>query len=180
MLKMLLALLGALVGGILVMLGIGAMLPKSHVVSRAITLRQSPEAVFAVISNFKGFATWRPDVQSVELLPKQGDHVRFRENSTQGAITYEVLEAASPTRLVTRIADPALPFGGSWIFQIAAAPGGCRLNITERGQVYNPLFRFVSRFVLGHTRTLDAYLRNLARHFGESPAMEEGRDDGSS
>jgi uncharacterized protein YndB with AHSA1/START domain len=175
MLKMLLALLCALVGGILVMLGIGAMLPKSHVVSRAITLRQSPEAVFAVISNFKDAPTWRPDVRSIDLLPPEGDHVRFRENSNNGAITYEVLETTAPRRLVTQIADPGLPFGGSWILEIAPAPSGCRLNITERGEVYNPLFRFVSRFVLGQTRTVDTYLRNLARHFGESPAVEEGR-----
>lgn len=179
MLKMLLALLCALVGGILVMLGIGAMLPKSHVASRAITLRQSPEAVFAVISNFKNLPTWRPDVRSIDLLPPEGDHARFRENGSNGSITYEVLETMAPNRLVTRIADPALPFGGSWIFEIVPAPSGCHLNITERGEVYNPMFRFVSRFILGQTRTLDTYLRNLARHFGESPAVEEGRDSGS-
>ena len=42
---------------------------------------------------------------------------------------------------------------------------GLRERITENGEVYNPLFRFVSRFVMGHTRTIDTYLGDVARHF---------------
>jgi hypothetical protein len=52
---------------------------------------------------------------------------------------------------------------------------GCHLNITERGEIYNPIFRFVSRFVLGHTATLDAYLQNVARKFGSTAVPMEGK-----
>ena len=31
----------------------------------------------------------------------------------------------------------------------------------EDGEVYNVIFRFMSRFVLGHYATMDGYLRNL-------------------
>jgi uncharacterized protein YndB with AHSA1/START domain len=174
MLKALLVMLVALVVVILVIVGVGAMLPKSHVVARTITLHQSPEAVFAVMTDFKDAPTWRPDVQSVELLPPAGGAVRFREKSTDGIITYEVVESKTPSRLVTRIADPGLPFGGKWIYEIAPMPGGCRIDITERGEVYNPVFRFVSRFVLGQTRTLDNYLRHLGRRFGENAVAQDG------
>ncbi len=176
MLKMLLVVVVGLAGLIVIIVGVGAMLPKSPVVSRAITLHQNPEAVFAVISNFKDAPAWRPNVQSVEMLPPEGNLVRFREKSSDGVITYEVVESSGPGRLVTRIADAGLPFGGRWIYEIVPAGGGCRVNITERGEVYNPVFRFVSRFVLGQTRTLDTYLGNLGRHFGENPAVEDGRD----
>lgn len=176
MLKALLVMLVALVAVILIIVGVGAMLPKSHVVSRSIALHQSPEAVFAAISNFKDAPLWRPNVQGVEMLPPEGGSARFRERSSDGVITYEVVESVAPGRMVTRIADPGLPFGGKWIYQIAPAAGGCRVNITERGEVYNPVFRFVSRYVLGQTRTVDTYLRNLGRHFGESPAVEDGKD----
>jgi hypothetical protein len=49
------------------------------------------------------------------------------------------------------------------------APRGERtlLRITEEGEVYNPLFRFMSRYVFGHYRTLEQYARDLGRHFGE-------------
>ena len=49
------------------------------------------------------------------------------------------------------------------------APDASRVTITERGWVSNPIFRFVSRFVMGHTSTLDAYLRALGKHFGSEP-----------
>jgi hypothetical protein len=61
-----------------------------------------------------------------------------------------------------------------WIMDISPAPDGCRLNITERGEVYNPFFRFVSRFVLGYTNTMDTYLRNVAHKFGETAEPQDG------
>jgi len=43
---------------------------------------------------------------------------------------------------------------------------GTRLTITEEGEVYNPIFRFVSRFIMGHTRTIDRYLGDLKNRLG--------------
>jgi len=76
--------------------------------------------------------------------------------------------------MVTRIADKTLPFGGIWIFDVSPTSEGCRLNITERGEIYNPLFRFVSRFLVGYHRTLDTYLQNVSRKFEERSVPEEG------
>jgi hypothetical protein len=42
----------------------------------------------------------------------------------------------------------------------------CRLGCS-RGKVYNPVFRFVSRFILGHTQAMDAYLKALGKAVGE-------------
>ena len=47
--------------------------------------------------------------------------------------------------------------------------GGSVVTITEHGSVYNPVFRFVSRFIMGHTATIDGYLRALGRKFGNEP-----------
>ena len=75
--------------------------------------------------------------------------------------------AEAPTHLVTRIADDKLPFGGTWDYAITPDGGGASVvTITEHGAVYNPVFRFVSRFVFGHTATMDAYLRALGKKFG--------------
>jgi hypothetical protein len=68
--------------------------------------------------------------------------------------------------MVTRIADSKLPFGGTWAYEIVPASNSCTLTITEDGEVYNPLFRFVSRFVIGHTATLDGYLKALSTKLG--------------
>jgi hypothetical protein len=76
-----------------------------------------------------------------------------------------MVEARPPERIVTRIADPSQPFGGTWTFEIARVPSGSTLTITERGEVYNPIFRFMARFVFGHSRTIDRYLADLDEHF---------------
>ena len=40
---------------------------------------------------------------------------------------------------------------------------GSRVAIDEHGHVGNPLFRFVSAVILGHSRTLEAWLGDLER-----------------
>lgn len=60
-----------------------------------------------------------------------------------------------------RIADPNLPFGGTWTYDLVPGDQACSLTVTEDGEVYNPLFRFVSRFIIGHTATIDSYLKAL-------------------
>ena len=37
------------------------------------------------------------------------------------------------------------------------------LRITENGEVYNPVFRFVSRFVFGHSATIEKYLADVRK-----------------
>lgn len=164
----------ALVILVVLVVVIGYALPKKHVAARAIALRQAPSEVFALVSNFQDAPAWRDDVREVEMLPSVQGHPRFREKGKNGKITMEVAESNPPQHLVTRIADPELPFGGVWIFEIIPAANGCKLNITERGEIYNPLFRLVSRFILGYTATLDNYLRNVARKFGSSAQPEAG------
>jgi uncharacterized protein YndB with AHSA1/START domain len=135
MLRILGIVLAALCSLIVVVVLTGYGLPKKHVAARAITLPRQPEEVFALISNFAGGPAWRTGLQRVEMLPPRNGHICFREKDKNGAITMEVAESNPPERLVTRIADSNLPFGGSWIFEISPVAAGSRLNITERGEI---------------------------------------------
>jgi hypothetical protein len=173
-LKIVLLIGAAVLGVIALILVVGWLLPKQHVAARALALHRKPEEVFQLISDFKAAPTWRSDVQQIEMLEAVNGHVRYREKSANGTLTFEVMESSPPSRMVTRIADEGLPFGGRWIFEIAQVGDGCRLNITERGEIYNPVFRFVSRFLLGYERTLDAYLQNVSHKFGEGAVPEAG------
>lgn len=74
---------------------------------------------------------------------------------------YEIVEQVPPRRLVTRVADPDLPYGGTWTFELAPEAPGTRLTITERGQVHNPIFRVLARFVFGYAATMESYLDEL-------------------
>jgi len=69
--------------------------------------------------------------------------------------------------MVTRILDTNLGYSGQWTYAFAAENGGTRVTITEDGEVSNVIFRFMSRYVFGHTATLDTYLNSIAKRFGE-------------
>lgn len=62
-----------------------------------------------------------------------------------------------------RIADVSLPFAGSWTYDVTPSGSGTRVLITERGEIHNPVFRVLSRFVFGHTATMEQFLRNLGQ-----------------
>ena len=69
--------------------------------------------------------------------------------------------------MTARIADKDLPFGGSWDYTISPNAKGSTVTITENGEVYNPIFRVVSRF-MSNTATIDAYLSALAAKLGDT------------
>jgi len=167
MLKWVLLILLALVLLVVIVAVVGYLLPRDHVASRSARYGQPPDAVFAVISDVAHAAAWRKDIKQVDMLPPVDGRVRFREVGGMGAITMEVHEITRPTRMVTRIADPDQAFGGSWTFELAPEGAGTRLTITERGEIYNPIFRTLARFVFGYTSSLEQYLRALGNRVGE-------------
>jgi uncharacterized protein YndB with AHSA1/START domain len=148
---------GVLVLAVLVVVVIGWRLPVAHVASSSVQLNASPDSVFALISKPEEYAAWRSDVKKVDVTTEQGV-TRFREDGSNGPILFEITERVPPRRFVTRIADESLPFGGRWIYEITPTTTGSELRITEEGEVYNPIFRFVSRFIMGHTSTIESYL----------------------
>jgi uncharacterized protein YndB with AHSA1/START domain len=154
---------GGLVVVVLVVVLIGWLLPVNHKAMADATYDATPAQLFALITDVEAFPKWRPSVKSVESLPAVNGRNRFRESGKNGAILYEVESAQRDSLLVTRIADKALPFGGTWTYELTARGGSTNLRITEDGQVYNPVFRFVSRFVFGHTATINEYLADVGR-----------------
>jgi uncharacterized protein YndB with AHSA1/START domain len=159
---------GALVLIVLVVLLIGWTLPVSHRATKEATYRATPGQVFKLITDVKSFPQWRPSVKEVEVLPPVDGRSQFREIGKDGKILYQIDSIAPNEYLVTRIADPSLPFGGKWTYQLTPRGDSTTLRITEDGEVYNPIFRFVSRFVFGHTATMDRYLSDVGRRVGQS------------
>jgi len=144
-------------------LAIGWLLPVAHQASRAETFHEvGPDALFELISAVESYPSWWHDVSRVESLPPLAAEKRFRQHDANGTIVMAVVESQPPHRFVTRIDDPDQPFGGTWTFEIVPDGLGARLTITERGEVYSPLFRFMSRFIFGHTATMESFLAALA------------------
>ncbi len=155
---------------VLIVAAIGAALPKRHHATRKARFPAAPDALYAVLA---GPPDWRTGVKNFGVLPEADGRKRWwEEDSHRQKITYELVEARPPARLVTRIADRGLPFGGAWTFEISPAPGGSELRITEDGEVYNVIFRFMARFFFGYTASIEGYLRDLGAKFGQPPAIE--------
>jgi len=167
--KWVLIVIGVLALLIGAMAAIGAMLPRGHRATRKARFKQSPEAIYAAIA---GPPDWRSDLKGFGNLPDKNGRKQWWEESQGQKITFELVEDTPPSRRVTRIADQSLPFGGTWTLEIAPDAGGAALRITEDGDVYNVIFRFMSRYVFGQTGSIEKYLRDLGRKFGEQVEIE--------
>jgi uncharacterized protein YndB with AHSA1/START domain len=147
---------------------IGWLLPVKHEAARSAHFNQPPEKIYAAVADVASYASWIEGVSRIEMLEPANGRPRFREHMTTGPIVMEIAEATPPQRFVTAIADPDQPFGGTWTFEIVPDSGGARLTITERGEIYNPIFRFMARVVFGYTATMDSCLQSLANKLGET------------
>jgi uncharacterized protein YndB with AHSA1/START domain len=165
---------GVLVALVLCVVLVGWALPKRHHVTVERAYVAAPAALFALISDVKAYPSWRTDVTRVEVLSAEGVHPRWRETTRSGGpITYVMEESVPDRKLVSRIADTNLPFGGAWTYELTpVGTNGTRLAITEDGDVYNPIFRFVSRFVMGHTATIERYLDDVEKRFPAARAAD--------
>ena len=168
--------LGILAGCAALVVVVGALLPRAHVVSRTLRVRRTPAHVWTLITDVAAFPVWRSGVTHVEPLPDRNGRPAWIEHGSTGDIPLETIDAQAPQRLVLRVADPTLPFGGTWTYVIAptndpSTGAGSELTITEDGFVSNVIFRFMSRLVFGHHATIDVYLKNVAAKFGERAAL---------
>ncbi len=126
--KWILIVLGILVGLVALMWLIGAMLPKEHVATRMARFNQPPEKIWEAITDAEAMPAWRKDLKSVKRLPDRDGKPAWVETSSFGDMPLYVETSEPPRKLVTRIADPNLPFGGTWTFEIAPAEGGATLR----------------------------------------------------
>ena len=150
---------------------IGLLLPKSHVVSRSASFHAGPEKLFALIA---GPQSWRPDVVHYEAVPDASGRELASETTRNGeTVRYELLDRVPFVSLTRRIVTENLPYSGEWNFSLQTNGTNTTVRITERGEVYNPVFRFISRFVLGQTHTIDAYLQALGKTTGQTIEIQD-------
>jgi uncharacterized protein YndB with AHSA1/START domain len=160
---------GALFGLVVLVALVGAMLPRDHVATVTATIPASPDRVWTALTDVAAYPSWRTDLQRVEILTQAPAPLSWKEHGKQGTLTLAVETSEPSRRLVARITDKDLPYGGAWEYVLSpdgADSSGTRLTITERGFVSNPIFRFVARFVLGHHATLEGFVKALGRKFG--------------
>lgn len=159
---------------ILIVIAAGVSLPKKHETTRTVTVSQPPEAVWKTITDYANQSSWREDVKKSERLADRNGNEVWLEDYGHGSLTLETIIAEPPLRLVRLVSGPGGFFQGAWDYRLSPEGSGTRVAITERGTVFNPIFRFVFRYIIRHNKneTLDAYLTDLGRKFGENVSPE--------
>jgi len=154
MLKWTLVVVGALLAVVVLVMLVGAFMPREHLAS-------SPP--------------WWPDVTSSERTPQSGEGERWIQKTKTGEMPIVVVREEPPRLLTARIDVPDdAAFGGTWTYQIEPVNGGTRVTVTEDGFINNLLFRFMANTVFSLHGTMDSYLRALGRRFGEEVNPEHG------
>lgn len=154
--------LGLVLALILVVQGGGMMLPVGHVARVERLLPATPERVWNALTDVERYPSWRAELRGVKRTSE--DPPTWTETSKFGEMPLKVEASESPKRLVVRIDGQELPFGGTWTYELTPEGAGTRLAITENGEVYPPAFRFLSKFVFGHAKTIEGFLSQLEAH----------------
>jgi hypothetical protein len=153
----------ALVAGVVVYVD-GTTLPVNHVVTVTGVVAAPPEKVFALITNVAKGADWRPAVKSVTVLNPDKGRDHWVEHLDYGQfMTFLATRTDAPMRREVLLDDPNASYGGTWTYELApgASPTTTNLRITESGFIKPPVYRFLMAHVMGPTRNLDQYMKDI-------------------
>ena len=164
--KWLLILAGIIGCFILIVMILGCFLPVRHTATVKVSVSSTPDKVWQRLADFRSYPVWRSDVKAIEVL-SDSEWIEVNERNHKLPLKLIVKEPIS--RLIMKINGNGLPFGGD--FECVLHPEGGRtiVTITENGAIYNPAFRFVSRFIIGYSATAKKYGDNLQRSFIAHP-----------
>lgn len=161
---------------ILVVLGIATYvyalsLPAHTTHTRTTTLKQTPDAIFALLTDMPNFPKWNKDMIKIEMLPpidgKEATRQTFKNNMAMTIITSE---SAPPKHLVRSMGDNNGPFEGSWTYDISPTADGSQIALTEQSTMNSPLFRLMVK-MFGPTKYMDQHLQGMAKYFGETAVI---------
>jgi uncharacterized protein YndB with AHSA1/START domain len=151
---------------------VGNSIPARQTHTRTITLRQTPEAVFALLTDLPNFPKWNPNMVKIEMLPpvdgKEATRQTFKGNMQMTIITSE---STPPKHLVRSMGDVGGPFEGSWTYDISPTADGSQVVLTEQSEMKNPFFRLMVK-IFGPTKYMDEHLQGMAKNFGETAVIQ--------
>lgn len=165
--KYLLAILGILLAIPVIPFITGMFISETYSVTVSQTYNAPVASVWYSITEVENFPEWRTGVERVEIISDSGDFLLWKEYyAGPEPLTFKATTRRDSTQFVATIVDEDLPFGGSWTYRLEQSGTGVRLSITEDGQIYSPIYRFISRFIMGYTGTIRQYMDDLKQKTG--------------
>lgn len=165
--RIVLGIVGALlaivvVTGIIAVL-VGRRLPERHTATVTRDIPAPLARVASIVRDIEAQPSWRTGVKRIVVSERPAGALRYVEHGSNGEIPFVFREVVPDREFKSVIDTDALPFGGEWTFTLTPLDSTrTQVTIREDGVVRSALFRFVSTYLMGHTRTIDGYLDNLA------------------
>lgn len=154
--------LGVLALLIGIVVGLGALEPVKHVAKRVVDLNSPKDKVWALITNYADMPTWRRELRKIEMVTgANGQEIWQEFENASESLDFETIEQIEGQKLVRKIVGNRTDFGGTWTFELEENGDQTTLTITENGEVYNIVFRFVSKYIMGHYASIDKFIRQL-------------------
>ncbi|MBL9189343.1 MAG: SRPBCC domain-containing protein [Opitutaceae bacterium] len=144
----------------------GSRMPRDHRSVVTATLKASRGAVWAAITDYAAMPRWWPAVTAIriEKLP-DGTELTWNKDKHGQEIPFRTAESRANEKLVRVIAKDDLPFGGTWTFELADAPGGgTQLTLTEDGFIKPAIFRAIATWFMGLDATQKDFVTHLEKH----------------
>jgi hypothetical protein len=170
-LRIILSVVGVAALLVLIAFADGATLPIDHSVSVSGTVAAPPTEVFARITDIANGAAWRPQVKSIKVLPKDyghGQEMRFLATTSAPPKPYgpNVGPETVVAKRIVQLDDAGAQYGGKWTYELSPTrtnmgDQATLLKITEDGYIKPPIYRFVMAHIMGPTKNLDDYLKDI-------------------
>lgn len=151
----------------------GSRIPVNHMAASSVVVNAPAAAVWQLIEDIEKQPSWRTGLVAVELMPSENGHRCWTEIQKHMRMPMCEDSSTPPSTRVVRIADPTLPFGGTWTYElvemdIVGSPTKMtKLQITENGNTRPALYRFIGHYILGEDAMIKEYeadVQKAARH----------------
>jgi hypothetical protein len=142
----------------------GSRVPVEHTVTDAEVIPASQEKVWSLITDTASQPNWRTGLKAVSPLPGENGATCWAEVTSGMTMPLCADVREAPVRQVVRIADPKLPFGGTWTYVLEpAGENATKVTITENGTTGPAMWRFVDHYILHEDGEIKQYLGDLKR-----------------
>lgn len=159
--KWLLGILLILIGIFAIVYVVGLCLPRQHSAMISAVIPAPVDQVWNRITTVADFPRWRKDMTSIRIV----NDSEWVEAAGSMRVPMRMGERDSMRRVEVVINSNDLPFGGEWVYELQPKGDSTQVTITENGEVRQPIFRFVSAFIIGRTATMRKYLSSLQDSF---------------
>jgi uncharacterized protein YndB with AHSA1/START domain len=144
----------------------GSRMPREHRSQLTATFAADRPTVWRAITDYDAMPQWWAAVRSVRVERlTDGTVITWNRDAHGNEIPFKTAEMSLQRKLVRVIVPTDQPFGGTWTFELADAPaGGTTLTLTEDGWIQPPIFRAVSKWIVGLDSTQRDFIASLGKH----------------